>query len=286
MPIARRCASWASAGRCPSFPAPRAVASAGGRRRSTPGGAPMSRAIARWRSRSCCRRSPRRRWRPVPLRRRCRRRPGILQQIGFDQQLGEQLPLDLPFRDETGKDVQLGDYFGQEAGRPEPRLLQLPDALHAQPERPRGRARGALVRARAGFRGRHGQLRPARRRRCWPPRRSGPTSKRYKRSEAERGWHFLTGTQASTERLTAAVGFRYAWDEETKQFAHAARRPGADPGRPAVALPLRRRVRAEGPAPRARRGRRAAGSAASSTQLLLLLLPLRPADRPLQRGRS
>jgi protein SCO1/2 len=45
---------------------------------------------------------------------------------------------------------------------------------------------------------------------------------RYKRKGADAGWHFLTGDEASLKRLTAAVGFRYAWDERTKQFAHPA----------------------------------------------------------------
>ena len=39
--------------------------------------------------------------------------PGTtLMQVGFDQNLDAQLPLDLTFRDETGKTVKLGDYFG------------------------------------------------------------------------------------------------------------------------------------------------------------------------------
>ena len=43
---------------------------------------------------------------------------------------------------------------------------------------------------------------------------------RYQRPGAAAGWHFLTGDQPSIERLTKAAGFRYVWDEETKQFAH------------------------------------------------------------------
>ena len=39
--------------------------------------------------------------------------PGVLQEIGFDQNLGALLPLDLVFKDEAGKDVRLGDYFGR-----------------------------------------------------------------------------------------------------------------------------------------------------------------------------
>jgi protein SCO1/2 len=44
----------------------------------------------------------------------------------------------------------------------------------------------------------------------------------YERPEGARGWHFLTGDAAAVEGLTEAVGFRYAWDEATKQFAHPA----------------------------------------------------------------
>jgi protein SCO1/2 len=43
---------------------------------------------------------------------------------------------------------------------------------------------------------------------------------RYKRAGAEQGWHFLTGDAAQIARLTKAVGFRYAWDEQTRQWAH------------------------------------------------------------------
>jgi len=44
---------------------------------------------------------------------------------------------------------------------------------------------------------------------------------RYGRAGAANGWHFLTGTQESIDALTQAVGFRYIWDEQFKQFAHA-----------------------------------------------------------------
>ena len=43
---------------------------------------------------------------------------------------------------------------------------------------------------------------------------------RYKRAGAAAGWHFLTGDRSSIDRLTRAAGFRYAWDADTKQFAH------------------------------------------------------------------
>lgn len=44
----------------------------------------------------------------------------------------------------------------------------------------------------------------------------------YAREGTDGGWHFLTGSQENIDLLTDAVGFRYVWDEESKQFAHAA----------------------------------------------------------------
>ena len=45
--------------------------------------------------------------------------------------------------------------------------------------------------------------------------------KRYGREGADEGWHFLTGDKDSIDRLAQSVGFRYVWDEQSKQFAHA-----------------------------------------------------------------
>jgi len=43
---------------------------------------------------------------------------------------------------------------------------------------------------------------------------------RYKRPGADAGWHFLTGTEPEIKRVAKAAGFRYAWDEQTQQYAH------------------------------------------------------------------
>ena len=40
-------------------------------------------------------------------------RPSILDQVGLDQRLNQQVPLDLAFNDESGQAVQLQQYFGQ-----------------------------------------------------------------------------------------------------------------------------------------------------------------------------
>jgi protein SCO1/2 len=45
---------------------------------------------------------------------------------------------------------------------------------------------------------------------------------RLHRDGAERAWHFLTSDETTIERLAGTVGFRYAYDPKTKQYAHAA----------------------------------------------------------------
>jgi len=147
--------------------------------------------------------------------------PGILQQVGFDQHLGDRIPLDLPFKDETGKDVRLADYFGS---RPVvlslvyyrcPMLCTLSlnglaGALEVLSFVPGQEFEVVTV----SFDPNEGPVLARAKKQVY--------LKRYNRSGAERGWHFLTGPRASTEALTRAVGFRYAWDEATKQWAHPA----------------------------------------------------------------
>ncbi|HXK08569.1 MAG TPA: SCO family protein [Vicinamibacteria bacterium] len=147
--------------------------------------------------------------------------PGVLQEVGFDQKLGDVIPLDLAFRDETGKDVRLGDYFGKK-----PVVLSLvyyrcpmlctislnglAGALEVLSFVPGQEFEVVTV----SFDPTEGPVLAAAKKKAYMTR--------YKRPEADAGWHFLTGPQESIERLTRAVGFRYVWDAETKQFAHPA----------------------------------------------------------------
>lgn len=148
-------------------------------------------------------------------------RPAPLQEIGFDQRLGETLPLDIRLRDEQGRDVVLRDLF---RGRPVvlslvyyecPMLCTLSlnglvsalDVLKLEPGRDFD-----LVTVSFDARESPDQAR----------KRKNVYLNRYRRPSAAGAWHFLTGEGAEIERLTRAVGFRYVWDEETKQFAHAA----------------------------------------------------------------
>ncbi len=147
--------------------------------------------------------------------------PGVLQEVGFDQKLGDRIPLDLQFKDETGRDVRLGDYFGKK-----PVVLSLvyyrcpmlctlslnglAGALEVLSFVP-GQEFEVLT---VSFDPKEGPVLAAAKKTAYLAR--------YKRPQADQGWHFLTGPKESTEALTRAVGFRYVWDEATKQWAHPA----------------------------------------------------------------
>jgi len=147
--------------------------------------------------------------------------PGILQEIGWDQKLGGRVPLDLAFHDETGKAVKLGDYFGKKPVVLSLVYYQCPmlctlslnglaGALEVLSFVP-GREFEVVT---VSFDPREGPVLAAAKKKAYMTR--------YKRSEAQRGWHFLTGSKESVDALTSAVGFRYVWDADTKQFAHPA----------------------------------------------------------------
>ena len=146
--------------------------------------------------------------------------PGVLGKVAFEQRLNEQLPLDLPFKDEDGRDVKLGDYFG---GKPVvltfvyyecPMLCTqvlngLRSALSVIDESIGDEFDVVTV----SFDARETPVLAAAKKKVHLDD--------YKRPSAARGWHFLTGGQASIDALTKAAGFSYAWDDETRQFAHA-----------------------------------------------------------------
>jgi protein SCO1/2 len=145
----------------------------------------------------------------------------ILKQVGIDQKLNNQLPLDLKFRDEYGRDVKLGDYF--QDGRPvvlslvyyecpmlcNQTLNGLVGALDAVPFTPSKDFEVVTV----SFDPREGPELAAEKKETY--------LRRFKHEGAQNGWHFLTGDKDSIDRLAEATGFHYVWDDESKQFAHA-----------------------------------------------------------------
>ena len=63
-------------------------------------------------------------------------RPSALRDVGFDQRLDQVVPGDIALRDESGRPVRLARLLRTQAGRALARLLRVPDALHADAQRP------------------------------------------------------------------------------------------------------------------------------------------------------
>jgi len=145
--------------------------------------------------------------------------PAPLRAIGFDQNLNERVPLDTVFTDEAGRTVRLGDYFGR---RPVVMVFAYYDCPMLCTQVINGLASALNVISLTA--GREFEIVTV----SFNPQDTPASAsikkalylERYKRPGAADAWHFLTGDQRSIDRLTKAAGFRYAWDADTKQFAH------------------------------------------------------------------
>jgi len=149
--------------------------------------------------------------------------PKALDNVGIDQKLNEQLPLDAIFKNENGESVKLGDYFGKK-----PVLLSL--VYYECPMLCNQVLNGMVTNFRVlAFQpGQEFEVVTVSFDNRETPALATAKKKTYidylpaaKRESAARGWHFLTGDAANIKRLTEAVGFRYRFDSETNQFAHA-----------------------------------------------------------------
>ena len=147
-------------------------------------------------------------------------RPPGLEHVGFEQRLNEQIPPELTFRDETGKAVQLKDYFGKR-----PLVLNL---VYFRCPMLCGEVLSGLTNSLRMLKfdvGKQFDVLTV----SFDPRETPELAaekkaeylKRYGRPGAEKGWHFLTGDRANIEALTNAAGFEYQFDPKTGQFAHA-----------------------------------------------------------------
>jgi len=141
--------------------------------------------------------------------------------VGFDQRLEAQVPLDLTFRDETGRTVRLQEYFGRK-----PVILSL---VYYNCATLCPMILDGLVRSLTPVSfdiGKEFAILTV----SFDPRdtpalaaaKKAEYVRRYQRPGAAEGWHFLTGEETAIQKLTRAVGFHYVYDARTDQFAHAA----------------------------------------------------------------
>jgi len=144
----------------------------------------------------------------------------LLRDVGIEQNLNAQLPLDAVFRDEAGRDVRLGDYFSDK-----PVVLAL--VYYRCPMLCTQVLNGFLKSSQAVPLeiGRDYEVVTVsidpRETPAMAAEKKKHHARAYRRDGAERGWHFLTGDQQSIDRLAGTVGFRYHYDPASDQFAHA-----------------------------------------------------------------
>ena len=147
-------------------------------------------------------------------------RPAALENVALLQKIGAPLPLELAFRDQTGKAVRLGEYFGK---RPVILNFVYYRCQDICPLLLDGLAR--TLRALSFEVGNQFNVLTV----SFEPRdtpaaaaaRQAEVAARYGRAGVEHGWHFLTGDAAAIQRLTEAAGFRFNYDEQQDRFGHA-----------------------------------------------------------------
>jgi len=148
-------------------------------------------------------------------------KPGLLSRVGIDQHLNQQVPLQLVFNDESGREVQLGEFFGKR-----PVILAM---VYYECPMLCTQVLNGLVSSLGVLNFDVGRefdvvavsINPkempalaAEKKRAY--------LERYKRPQSAAGWHFLTGKEENIKQLAAAVGFRYAFVPEIQQYAHGA----------------------------------------------------------------
>lgn len=145
--------------------------------------------------------------------------PSILDQIGLDQKLDAQIPLDLQFQDESGQTVRLGQYFGDR-----PVLLTL---VYYECPMLCTLVLNGTVRALRTLDFSAGKdfeivtvsINPKETPELAASKKAQYIDS-YRREGAEKGWHFLTGKEDQIKKLADSVGYRYAYDAKADQFAH------------------------------------------------------------------
>lgn len=151
--------------------------------------------------------------------------PADLSNVGIDQRLNQQVPLDLQFKDETGKTVRLGDYF--QAGRPVILNLVYYTCPMLCGEELVGEASALSVLKFTP--GNEYEVVSVSFNPDETPKDAAEAKQTYIARINEHlehktngdGWHFLTGQEPQIKQLADAVGFHYHRDPASGQYIHA-----------------------------------------------------------------
>ena len=146
--------------------------------------------------------------------------PTQLQNVGFEPQLNAQLPLDVNFRDESGRDVQLREYFGRK-----PVVLALvyygcPMLCNQVEMGVVGSLKMLSFNPSRDYEVLFVSFDP-RETPDMAAKKKAAALSRFGRPETAAGWHFLTGKEEAIRAVATAANFRYSFDEKHNLFAHA-----------------------------------------------------------------
>ena len=147
--------------------------------------------------------------------------PPILQNVTFRPELNAQMPFDVPFTDENGKSVQLGDYFHQQ------RPVLVAFVYYGCPMLCTQLEQGVVgsLRMLSFNPGRDYDVvfvsfddrdTPA-----MALAKKNTAMDHFRRKETAAGWHFLSGSKESIATVTNAANFHFNFDSKNNLFAHA-----------------------------------------------------------------
>jgi protein SCO1 len=149
-------------------------------------------------------------------------RPAILEEIGVDERLGDNIPLDLRFANSNGDSVSIGELI--ENGKPvllNPLYYECPILCSLVLD-----GVFKVVKELAWTPGKDYTIISFSIDPEEGPELAAEFKERYladlNRPGAEDGWHFLTGKGESIKALTEAIGFNYKYDERTGEYLHLA----------------------------------------------------------------
>ena len=146
--------------------------------------------------------------------------PALVERIGIDQRLGEQVPLDLVFTNELGVQVELSQLISDK-----PVVLTL---VYYECPMLCNQVLNSLLRALnvltfdigTEFEVVTVSVDPGETPEL-ASQKKAEYLKNYRGDNAALGWHFLTGEQDQITQLAEAVGFRYEYEATTDQYIHA-----------------------------------------------------------------
>lgn len=150
--------------------------------------------------------------------------PTVLQKVGVQQHLNQQLPMDAAFVDDTGKQVHLGDYFGKHPALVTLVYYNCPMLCSEELDGLTGALEMVKLVPGKDFEVVVLSIDPTETPEL-AAKKKAFYLKRYGHPETAAGWHFLTGQAPAIDAVSSAIGFGYVKvpgpDGRLTQFAHA-----------------------------------------------------------------